>query len=71
MLKRAEGEASVRIPVVEDEQKFPKALREGVEAEGYEVTVTRTGEEGFFLVSSPSFDLVVFDPMLPNQGDSK
>ena len=39
----------VRILVVEDEQKVAKALRDGLEAERYDVRVASTGEEGFFL----------------------
>jgi len=57
----------VRILVVEDEQKVAKALKEGLEAEHYDVTVARTGEEGFFLVSAQSFDLVLLDLMLPGR----
>jgi DNA-binding response OmpR family regulator len=57
----------VRILVVEDEKKVAKALRDGLEAEHYEVQVARTGEEGFFLVSHESFDLVVLDLMLPRR----
>lgn len=57
----------MRILVVEDETKVAKALKEGLEAEHYEVTVARTGEEGFFLVSAQSFDLVVLDLMLPGR----
>ena len=58
---------AVRILVVEDEKKVAKALRDGLEAEHYEVQVARTGEEGFFLVSHESFDLVVLDLMLPRR----
>ena len=57
----------MRILVVEDERKVAKALRDGLEAEHYEVTVARTGEEGFFLVNEQSFDLVVLDLGLPGR----
>lgn len=57
----------MRILVVEDEKKVAKALKEGLEAEHYEVTVARTGEEGFYLVSSQMFDLVLLDLMLPGR----
>src|SRR5713226_8214584 len=57
--------SAVRILIVEDEKKVAKALREGLEAERYEVYVASTGEEGFFLVNHESFDLVVLDLMLP------
>jgi len=57
----------MRILVVEDERKIAKALRDGLEAEHYEVKIAPTGEEGFFLVNSETFDLVVLDLMLPKR----
>src|SRR5580658_5540326 len=42
-----------------------KALQEGLEADDYSVQVAHTGEEGFYLVQSQSFDLVILDVMLP------
>jgi DNA-binding response OmpR family regulator len=57
----------VRVLIVEDEKKVAKALREGLEAEHYDVRVAGTGEEGFFLVNHESFDLVVLDLMLPRR----
>ena len=59
---------AVRVLVVEDEKKLARALREGLEAESYEVTVASTGEDGFFLVNHDAFDLVVLDLMLPARG---
>lgn len=56
---------SVQILVVEDEQKMARALREGLEADGYAVRVAHTGEEGFYLVQAQMFDLVILDVMLP------
>jgi len=57
----------LRILIVEDERKVAKALREGLEAESYSVAVAHTGEEGFFLVSSQQFDLLILDVMLPGR----
>jgi two-component system copper resistance phosphate regulon response regulator CusR len=57
----------VRILVVEDERKIARALQEGLETESYEVTLAQTGEEGFFLIHSEGFDLVVLDLMLPGR----
>jgi DNA-binding response OmpR family regulator len=57
----------MRVLVVEDETKVAKALREGLEAEHYDVRVAATGEEGFFLVNHESFDCVVLDLMLPQR----
>jgi DNA-binding response OmpR family regulator len=58
---------TVRVLVVEDEKKVAKALREGLEAERYEVRIASTGEEGFFLVNHETFDLVLLDLMLPRR----
>lgn len=61
------GRSALRILVVEDEHKVASALRSGLEAEGYEVALARTGEEGFFLANSQVFDVVVLDVMLPGR----
>lgn len=57
----------MRILVVEDEEKLAGSLREGLEADHYIVTVARTGEEGFYLVHTEAFDLIVLDVMLPGR----
>ena len=62
------GVGRVRILVVEDDKKVAAALKEGLEAARYEVTVTHSGEEGFFLVNEQTFDLVLLDLMLPGRG---
>jgi len=53
----------MRVLVAEDEEKVAKALREGLEAEHYDVRVASSGEEGFFLVNHEAFDCVVLDLM--------
>jgi len=57
----------MRILIVEDEAKLAQALREGLEAEHYEVKLAATGEDGFFLVSTEVFDLMLLDLMLPGR----
>jgi DNA-binding response OmpR family regulator len=57
----------VRILVVEDERKVAKALQEGLQEESYSVSVAYTGEDGFFQLSSESFDLLILDVMLPGR----
>jgi len=57
----------VRILVIEDEQKLGKALLEGLEAEGYAASLARTGEDGFYLTQTETFDLVILDIMLPGR----
>ena len=57
----------MRILVIEDEQKLGHALREGLQAEQYEVALAHTGEEGFYLAQTEAFDLLVLDVMLPGR----
>ncbi len=57
----------MRILVVEDEQKVANALRQGLEGEGYEVTVETTGEGAFFRGSTESFDVILLDLSLPGR----
>ena len=57
----------MRILVIEDEQKLGKALLEGLEAEGYAASLARTGEDGFYLTQTETFDLVILDIMLPGR----
>lgn len=53
--------------VVEDEQKMAKALKEGLEADDYAVSLAHTGEEGFYLAQAQSFDVMILDVMLPGR----
>jgi two-component system, OmpR family, copper resistance phosphate regulon response regulator CusR len=57
----------VRILVIEDEQKLGKALREGLQAEQHSVWLASTGEEGFYLIQTDAFDLIILDVMLPGR----
>jgi DNA-binding response OmpR family regulator len=57
----------VRILVVEDEKKVARALREGLEAERYQVSTAADGDEGFLLASREPFDLIVLDLALPRR----
>lgn len=44
-----------------------RALREGLEADDYAVSVAHTGEEGFYLAQSQPFDMMILDVMLPGR----
>ncbi len=57
----------MHILVVEDEPKLAIALRDGLRQENYDVSVAHSGEEGFFLLYSERFDLMVLDVMLPGR----
>lgn len=57
----------MRILIIEDQPKVAQSLKQGLEIERFDVTVAATGEEGFFLVSSQVFDLIILDLMLPGR----
>src|SRR6185312_7485568 len=57
----------MKILVIEDEPKVAHALRDGLQTEGYEISLAHSGEEGFFLASNQPFDLIVLDVMLPGR----
>ena len=63
----SESLTHMNILIVEDEPKVGQALSEGLRANGDEVTLAQTGEEGFFSASSQSFDIIVLDVMLPGR----
>ena len=56
-----------QVLVIEDEPKVAQALRDGLRSEGYEVDTAQSGEEGFYLACSKSYDLLVLDRMLPGR----
>ena len=56
---------SARVLVIEDEARVAQAIERGLAASGFDVVVAITGEEGYFLLSSQAFDLVILDLMLP------
>jgi DNA-binding response OmpR family regulator len=57
----------VRILVVEDEPKLAQAIAQGLETNDHSVRTAVTGEDGFFLAQTESFDLLIFDVMLPGR----
>lgn len=56
---------SMRVLVVEDEALIARALREGLEAEGYAVDVADRGDDGLWMATENSYDAIVLDVMLP------
>lgn len=57
----------MRVLIVEDDGKVAGALRSGLTAEGYDATVSRTGEDGYFRATSEPFDVIVLDLGLPGR----
>jgi two-component system, OmpR family, response regulator len=63
--------AAMKVLIVEDEVALAEGLRDGLNAEGYEVTLAHDGDTGFTFGSDPSFDAIVLDIMLPNRNGYK
>jgi two-component system, OmpR family, copper resistance phosphate regulon response regulator CusR len=56
-----------RVLVVEDQKRHLDSLRRGLEAEGYEVTIASTGEQGLAVATTEAIDAIVLDLMLPGR----
>jgi two-component system OmpR family response regulator len=57
----------MRILVVEDEVKMARAIRRGLEQEGYAVDVANEGEDAFQRGLFNDYDAIVLDLMLPER----
>ncbi|MDF1658042.1 MAG: response regulator, partial [Verrucomicrobiales bacterium] len=57
----------MRILVVEDQAQIAGFIQSGLEESGFVVVVCRTGEEGFELATTESFDAMLLDIMLPGR----
>ena len=57
----------MKVLIVEDDQKLAQTLRGALAAEGFEVSVANSGEEGFVQLNSETFDVVMLDWMLPGR----
>jgi two-component system OmpR family response regulator len=55
----------MKILVVEDEQKMRRAIRKGLEHEGYAVDVAEDAEDGLSYGTEYDYDAIVLDVMLP------
>jgi two-component system, OmpR family, response regulator len=59
----------MRILLVEDEVKLGNAIKRGLEQEGYAVDLTRDAEAGTLYAETETYDLMLFDRMLPGKQD--
>jgi two-component system, OmpR family, response regulator len=57
----------MRILVVEDEVKMARAVRRGLEQEGYAVDLAPDGEEGLALGTEREYDAIVLDVLIPGR----
>ena len=57
----------MKVLLVEDDRKIAKAIKRGLEAEGFAVEIATDGIEGRWLATEGSYDLIVLDIMLPGR----
>jgi DNA-binding response OmpR family regulator len=55
----------MRVLIIEDEDHLAQGLRFNLEAEGYEVVLAATGEDGLEQALAGPYDAIVLDVMLP------
>jgi DNA-binding response OmpR family regulator len=55
----------VRLLLVEDHKPLVKALRQGLEEEGFAVDVAMDGEDADFKARATNYDVIILDLMLP------
>ena len=58
---------SVRLLLVEDHKPLARALRQGLEEEGFAVDLAADGEEADHKAISTSYDVIILDVMLPKK----
>ena len=61
----------MRVLVIEDDPKVGRALTAGLELEGYEAVLSRTGEDGYFRATTEAFDAIVLDLGLPGRSGTE
>jgi two-component system, OmpR family, response regulator len=57
--------ATMRLLVIEDEQRLAAGLRKGLEADGFTVDVVHNGVDGIWMARENPFDAIILDIMLP------
>jgi two-component system, OmpR family, response regulator len=57
----------VKLLVVEDDHKIASAVKRGLEGEGFTVDVAFDGDDGWWMATEGTYDLIVLDIMLPGR----
>ena len=57
----------MKLLVVEDDNKIATAVKRGLEDEGFTVDVAANGDDGWWMATEGSYDLIVLDIMLPGR----
>jgi DNA-binding response OmpR family regulator len=61
------GEQSMRLLLIEDHRPLVRALKQGLEEEGFAVDIAADGQEGDFKARTAEYDVIILDLMLPRE----
>src|SRR5262245_25933305 len=61
------GNSPMRLLLVEDHKPLVRALRKGLEEEGFAVDIAVDGEEAAYKVRAAEYDAIILDLMLPKE----
>jgi DNA-binding response OmpR family regulator len=64
--RSTEIESTMRILIVEDEQKLAEIVFRSLQGEGFAVDIAGTVADGFHLATSGHYDLIILDLLLPD-----
>jgi DNA-binding response OmpR family regulator len=59
--------AAVRVLLIEDHKPLVRALKQGLEEEGFAVDAAHDGEEGDYKARTAEYDVIILDIMLPRE----
>src|SRR5437660_4921381 len=57
----------MRVLLIEDHKPLVRALKQGLEEEGFAVDVAYDGEEGGYKAQTADYDVIILDIMLPKE----
>jgi len=68
-LSRREGANTMKVLLVEDNERVSSFVRKGLTEAGYTIDHADNGRDGMFLATGESYDAIVMDRMLPGDID--
>ena len=57
----------MKVLLIEDEKKISDFVTKGLKEQGFTVDLAENGEDGFYMATSQSYDVIVLDIMLPGR----
>src|SRR5439155_2388798 len=65
--RRLQMERPVRVLLIEDHKPLVRALRQGLEEEGFAVDVATEGDDADYKARTAEYDVIILDLMLPKR----